>query len=144
MYSISTFPCIITMISNFLSFFVFYIFIFKFLFTIYYKYIAFLYDPCCSFLNDFLLKLIIFITYSAKDSQNVFVQSLPLYMLSLFSMLLNGDILDNEKPNGICLPTFVADEFSGLFWHPSILYSTLKIFINNNWCFIKFLVFIKV
>ena len=144
MYSISTFPCIITMISNFLSFFVFYIFIFKFLFTIYYKYIAFLYDSCCSFLNEFLLKLIIFITYSAKDSQNVFVQSLPLYMLSLFSMLLNGDILDNEKPNGICLPTFVADEFSGLFWHPSILYSTLKIFINNNLCFIKFFVFIKV
>ena len=30
-------------------------------------------------------------------------------------MLLNGDILDNKKPNGICLPTFVADEFSGLF-----------------------------
>ena len=29
-------------------------------------------------------------------------------------------ILNNEKPDGICLPNFVVDEFSGLFLDPSI------------------------
>ena len=37
-------------------------------------------------------------------------------------MLLNEDIVDNEKPHGICLLPFVADEFSGLFLHPSIFF----------------------
>ena len=35
-------------------------------------------------------------------------------------MFLNEDIVDIEKPDGICLPTFVVDEFSELFLHPSI------------------------
>ena len=35
-------------------------------------------------------------------------------------MLLNNDIADIETPDGICLVTFVVDEFSGLFLHPSI------------------------
>ena len=35
-------------------------------------------------------------------------------------MILNNNNVDIEKPDGICLPTFVADEFSGLFLHPSI------------------------
>ena len=34
-------------------------------------------------------------------------------------MLLNDDIVDIEKPDRICLPNFVADEFSGLFLHLS-------------------------
>ena len=38
----------------------------------------------------------------------------------LFSMLVNEDIVDIEKPDGICSPTFAVDEFSGLFLHPSI------------------------
>ena len=37
-------------------------------------------------------------------------------------MLLNEDIVDIEKPDGICLLTFVIDEFSGLFLHPSIFF----------------------
>ena len=36
-------------------------------------------------------------------------------------MLLTDDILDVEKPDGMCSPTSVVDEFSGLFLHPSIL-----------------------
>ena len=36
-----------------------------------------------------------------------------------FSMLLN-DVVDIEKPDEICFSTFVVDEFSGLFLHPSI------------------------
>ena len=39
----------------------------------------------------------------------------------LFSMLVSEDIADIEKPDGICLLTFVADELSGLFLHPSII-----------------------
>ena len=35
-------------------------------------------------------------------------------------MFLNDHIVDLEKPDGICLPTFVVNEFSGLFLHPSI------------------------
>ena len=57
---------------------------------------------------------------SLKDSQNFFMQPLPLYRSCLFSMLLNDDIGDIEKPDGIYSLTFVVDEFSGLFLHPSI------------------------
>ena len=35
-------------------------------------------------------------------------------------MLLNDYIVDIEKPDGIFSPTFVVDEFLGLFLHPSI------------------------
>ena len=35
-------------------------------------------------------------------------------------MLLNEDIVDIEKPDGMCLLTFVEDEFSGLLLHPSV------------------------
>ena len=35
-------------------------------------------------------------------------------------MLLNEDIVDIERLDAICLLTFVVDEFSGLFLHPSI------------------------
>ena len=34
--------------------------------------------------------------------------------------LLNDDIVDTEKPDGICSPTFVVDELAGLMLHPSI------------------------
>ena len=30
-------------------------------------------------------------------------------------MVLNDDILETEKPDVKCLPTFVVNEFSGLF-----------------------------
>ena len=36
-------------------------------------------------------------------------------------MSLNGDIIDIEKPDQICLPTFVVNECSGLFLPPSVL-----------------------
>ena len=35
-------------------------------------------------------------------------------------MLLNEDAVDIEKPYGICSLTFVVNEFSGLYLHPSI------------------------
>ena len=35
-------------------------------------------------------------------------------------MLLNDDILDSEKSDEICSLTFVVNQFSGLFLHPSV------------------------
>ena len=46
--------------------------------------------------------------------------SLPLYALCLFSMLLNNDIGDIEKPDGIYSLAFVVNKFRGLFLHPSV------------------------
>ena len=57
---------------------------------------------------------------SLKDLQNLFLQSLPLYASCLFPMLLNDNIVDIEKSDGICSPTFVVDELSGLFLHASV------------------------
>ena len=68
---------------------------------------------------SFFKKLIIFIACSHNDSQNFFIQSFSPYTVCLFSMFLNEDIVDMKKPDGICLPTFVAYRFSGLFLHPS-------------------------
>ena len=42
------------------------------------------------------------------------MQYLILYTSCLFSVLVNNNIVDIEKPDGLCLPTFVVDEFSGL------------------------------
>ena len=58
------------------------------------------------------------ITYSVKNSQNFFIQSLLLYPSWLLSMLLNDDIVDIENLDRIFSSTFVVDEFSGLFLHP--------------------------
>ena len=51
------------------------------------------------------------------------MESLPMYTFFSFSMLLNGNITDLEKPDRICLPTIVIDKLSGLLLHPSIFSS---------------------
>ena len=48
------------------------------------------------------------------------MKSVHLCTSCLFSMLLSDNIVDIEKPDGICLPTFVVDEFSGLFLYASV------------------------
>ena len=58
-------------------------------------------------------------------------------------MLLNDDIEDIEKADGISLLTFVVDNFSELVLHSSFFYQRFKICINNKWCFIKFVVLIN-
>ena len=59
-------------------------------------------------------------------------------------MLLNYDIVGIEKLDEICSPTFVVNEFSGFFLHPSIFSTKRQSFlINDKWCFIRFLVLIK-
>ena len=59
-------------------------------------------------------------------------------------MLLQEDAVDIENSEGICLLIFAVDEFSELFLHLSIFsIYVLKTCINNEWCFIRFLVLIK-
>ena len=49
--------------------------------------------------NFFIFKVnYIHCVLSLKESQNLFIQSLPLYTSCLFSMLLNDDLADIEKP----------------------------------------------
>ena len=48
------------------------------------------------------------------------MQSLPLCTSYLFPILLNDDIVHIENLDGIPWLTFIVDEFSGLFLHPSI------------------------
>ena len=59
---------------------------------------------------------------SLKDLQNLFMQSLPQYTSCLFSVLLNDDIADIEKLDGIYSLTFVVDQFSVFFLH-SLIFS---------------------
>ena len=63
----------------------------------------------------------IFIACSLKDLQNFFIESLLLYTSCLYSMLLNEDVVDIEKPNGTCSLTLVKDEFSVFLIHESSL-----------------------
>ena len=58
---------------------------------------------------------------SLKEVQNFFIQSFPQYKVCLFSIWSNPQIFDIEYPQGICSPIFVAEDFSGLFTHQSIL-----------------------
>ena len=46
-------------------------------------------------------------------------QSSPLYTSRLFSIPSNTHIVDTKCQQGICSPSLVVDDFSGLFLHPS-------------------------
>ena len=49
-------------------------------------------------------------------------------------MLLNYDIVDTEKPDGICLPAFLVKNIAELFINPSIFsikHSRSKYIING-------------
>ena len=67
-----------------------------------------------SFLNRIIL-----VACSFKDSQNFFIQSFPRYKVCLFLICLNPKIVGIEYAQGICSPIFIAEDFSGLFAHPS-------------------------
>ena len=97
MRSSSIFSCIIKMVSHVTIFFIFQIFILNFFVLQIQQVLVFSCDFCCSFVNNFIFKLIIFIVCSFKDSQHFFIQPLPLYTLCLYSMLLNDDVLDIEN-----------------------------------------------
>ena len=52
----------------------------------------------------------------------IFFMIYGMYSSSVFSMFLNEDVVDIKKPDGICLLTFVVDEFSSLVLHPSTFF----------------------
>ena len=54
---------------------------------------------------------------------------LPLNTTYLFCMLLNDDIVDFKKIEGVYLPISVVDDLSGLFLNPLIFYQKLNICI---------------
>ena len=121
MRSTSIFPCIMTMISNFTIFFIFQIFISNFFFTNITNFSIFI-NFCSSFVYNFIFFFLKLFFLRALLKIHFFMQSLLPYTSCLFSMLLNEDIVDIEKPHGICSLTFVVDEFSGLFLHPPICF----------------------
>ena len=82
------------------------------------------YHSSCSFVNSIILffsKLLIFSVCSFRDSQKVLMQCSPLYTLCLFFIPRNVHSVDIENPQGICLLTFIVDNFSRLFLHVFIL-----------------------
>ena len=124
MGSISIFSYIMAMVPEFTIFFICSMFVFKLILTnINRFFFSVPYDFCCLFVTNFifcLLKPIISISCFLEDSQNVFMQFFPLYILCLFSMLSNDNIADIKTSDGVCSPNFAVDTFSGLFLHPSI------------------------
>ena len=112
--------CIMKMISNFTIFFIFQIIVSKFFFINYNRLLNFNMIPAVLLLMiSFFIFKINYLNF-LKDSQNFFIQTLPLHTSCLFSMLLNDNIVDIGKSDGICLPTFVVNEFSALFLHQSV------------------------
>ena len=62
------------------------------------------------------------------------MQSSPLHTSCLFSVVLNDNIVDNGKPDGICSANFFVNEFSVLFLYPSnfsIKHSGSALIINS-------------
>ena len=94
MRSTSIFRCIMIMVPDIATFFIFSLFIFKFFFSNIANFCIF-HDFCCSFVNNF--NFFIPIACFCKDSKVFYMQSLPLYTSCLFSMLLNVNIVDIEK-----------------------------------------------
>ena len=120
MSNTSIFRCIMTIVPNFTIIFIFSMFVFKSLCTNVTICLHFDIVFAVQTIFFFLLKFNYPIACSLKDPQNLFMQSLPLYTLNLFSILSNDDIVDIEKLGEICSPTFVVGEFSRLFLLPSI------------------------
>ena len=47
-------------------------------------------------------------------------------------MSLNDDIVDIEKPDRVCSPTFVVGDISGIFLHPSTFFQRFEICIIDG------------
>ena len=140
----SKFSCIMTMISDFTIFFQIYLSKFYFETSKIEQNFAFSYDFCNSFVNNFsFLKLIIFIACSLKNSHNFFVESLPFYIMCVFypcKLWFFKNILDIEKPDGICLRIFFCRLIFRVISTPTnLFYYIFKICINNNGALSDFL-----
>ena len=67
-----------------------------------------------------------FFKCSLKESQNFFIQSFPRYKVCLFSIWSYPQIVDIEYRQWICSPTFIVEDFSGLFARLSIFWLTIQ------------------
>ena len=50
------------------------------------------------------------------------MQSSPLYIAYLFSMYLNENFVEIEKPDQMCLTIFLVHNLLRLYLHPTIFY----------------------
>ena len=85
--------------------------------------VVFSYDSCCLFVKFiifFISKLFIFIAWSLKDSQTFLMQSSPLFTSCLFLIPSDVHLVDIDYTQGIRSLTYVVDDFSKSFFHPSI------------------------
>ena len=65
--------------------------------------------------------MIFFIACSLKDSQDLFMYSIPFYTSFFVSISLNDDIIDFQNPDKINSLNFAINNFLGSFLHLSIL-----------------------
>ena len=70
-----------------------------------------------SFFNE-----VVSIACSPKVSQNFFMKILTLYTFRLISMILNDDLVNIEKPDAICSPTFGLHEIFKTIFTPISLF----------------------
>ena len=120
MRSTSISSCIMTIISNFVRFLSFKYLLSRFSLLI--KQILLFHLSRAALLLIISFHLIILIACSLNDLRNFFIQSLSLYTSFLLSMLLRDDIVDIEKPDGICLPAFLCMSSQDYFYiHQSFL-----------------------
>ena len=123
MCTTSIFLCTMTMISNFTIFFNFQLFIFKYFQDKCNRFSHFHMIPAAHFLIIFFLNLVVVIACSLNSSQNFFIQSLRLYTLCLFSMLLNFECttcslllsIEEIKLIAIVSPSLHVSDFLRLF-----------------------------
>lgn len=109
------FTSIMTMVVNYTIIFIIGLFMLKFFFVNAADFLPF-YSivSCCLFVKGiifFFSKLNIFIVYSLKDTQNLFMQYSLFYTSCLFSRSSDVHKVDIEYPQEICLPTFTVDYF---------------------------------
>ena len=117
-------PCIMTMISNFTILFIFHILILNFFFNKNNRFLHFHMIPAALLLITYFFLIRINYLHCVLSSgfiKLIYAIFTTIYIILIF-MLSNEDIVDIEKPDGICLPEFVTDEFSGLYLHPSIIF----------------------
>ena len=67
-----------------------------------------------------------------QGTTKLFEQPSLRYKLCLFPIVSKTQIVNIEYPQGICFPTFIAENFSGLFADPSTFFSQIfKVSVNN-------------
>ena len=71
------------------------------------------------------------------------MQSLPLYTSCLFSILLNGYIVNIKNlMQYVCL-LLLQMNFQDYFYIHQFFYYSFRTCINNKWCFIRFLIWLN-